>query len=153
MFLSRKQILIRSSAICWGLVIQFCTFATFMPLHLAIHLATSPTVSSRKAKDFAIEQPTLLGIPLSMAIGFFIPAIMLALPAPSIQTYSQKQIWLAAWQVFPVYFEIVQGCISFVIARFEPPTTTLSHTQPMRNGQTIDGLRVSLFQSILPCQV
>lgn len=92
------------------------TFAVFMPIHLAIHLSTSPTVFSRKASDFAVNIPRMLSLPLSLVIGFLVPAVALALPAPSILTYGQKQTWLAAWQVFPVWMEISQQSLSLLVS-------------------------------------
>ena len=98
-----------------GLAIQMGTLAVFMPIHLAIHLSTSPTVSSRKVADFAVNIPRMMSLPLSLLIGFLVPAVALALPAPSVLTYAQKQTWLAAWQVFPVLMEISQESLSMAV--------------------------------------
>ena len=125
------------SATCWGLAIQAGSFAVFMPLHLAIHLSTSPSVSSRRSEDFAVKTSRLLSIPFSLALGFFIPAVMLALPAPSILTYDQKQNWIAAWQVFPLWVEISQEIIAFTIATIGGSVPKSSQNRQNRDKQTI----------------
>lgn len=118
------------------------SFALLMPIHLAIHLSTSPTVTSRKADDFAVKAPQLLSIPLSFVIGFLVPAVALALPAPSILSYSQKQSWIAAWQVFPIWMEISQQILSFVIPKLSSSSSTKRQSQRYSSLDTIRALRV-----------
>lgn len=137
-----RKILTQPSVMCWGLIIQRGTFAVFMPIHLAIHLSTSPTVSSRKAKDFAVRIPSLLSIPISLAIGFIVPAVALALPAPSILTYDQKQNWIAAWQVFPIWVEVLQETFSFLFAKLSSSRPQSSQPSRDLDIQTIKALRM-----------
>ena len=109
-----------------------------MPIHLAVHLSTSPTVSSRNAADFAIDIPRMLSLPCSLLIGFLVPAVALALPAPSVLTSGQKQTWLAAWQVFPVWMEISQQSLALVVSMLwssSPP----AHQN--RQGSSVQSLR------------
>ena len=127
---------------CWSLIIQRGTFAVFMPIHLAIHLSTSPTVSSRKAKDFAVKIPSLLSIPISLAIGFIVPAVALALPAPSISTFDQKQNWIAGWQVFPIWAEILQETFSFFFAKLSRSQPKSSQASRDLDTKTIQALRM-----------
>ena len=88
-----------------------------MPIYLIFHLSTSPTIFSRNANDFVVDLPQLHSLPISIVVGFLVPATALALPAPSVLTYDQKQAWLAAWQVFPIWTEISQQVLSFVLAK------------------------------------
>ena len=113
-----------------------------MPIYLAIQLSTSPTVSSRKANDFAVSLPQLLSLPFSLAIGFLIPAVALALPAPAILIYNQKQTWIAVWQVFPIWMEISQQSLSFVISRLFSLESHVSQIRRSSNLKTIRALRV-----------
>ena len=119
-----------------------------MPTYLAIHLFTSPTVSSRKTKDFAVNISRLLSIPISLAVGFIVPAVFLALPAPSILTYDQKQNWMAAWQVFPVWVEILQETFSFLFANLSGSRPNSSQASRDLDKQTIKSLRL-VYISVL----
>ena len=105
------------SVMCWGLAMQMGTIAVFLPLYLVIHLSTSPTVRSSKAKDHIVDIPNILSIPISLTIGFGLLAILLSLPAPSVLTFDQKQAFIAAWQAFPVWVELLQQSLSWVIAQ------------------------------------
>ena len=87
-----------------------------MPIYLAIHLSTSPTVLSRKPSDFYVAVPKLASIPFSLALGFVLPTVLVALPAPSILTYDRKQVFIAVWQSFPIWVELVQQIATFTIS-------------------------------------
>ncbi|KAL8670248.1 MAG: hypothetical protein Q9168_005200 [Polycauliona sp. 1 TL-2023] len=92
----------------WGMGMQLVTFAVVAPVYFAIHLSTSPTVSSRKWSDLRINSPQLQTIPYSVALGYILPAILLALPAPSVIGYDAKQLFMAVWQVFPLTVGFLQ---------------------------------------------
>ncbi|KAL8825547.1 MAG: hypothetical protein Q9191_004344 [Dirinaria sp. TL-2023a] len=93
------------------------TFAVVLPLYLVIHLSTSPTIRSCKAKDHLVDIPNILPIPVSLLVGFGIPAVLLSLPAPSVLTFDQKQIFVAIWQAFPLWFELFQQVLSWILAQ------------------------------------
>ena len=122
---------------CWGLAIQMGAFAVFMPLYALIHLATSPTVSSLKVDDYAVDISALQSIPFSLVIGYALPAALLALPAPSVLTYDQKQTFIAFWQVFPIWVEILQQIFSFTFA-------SLSNNGPKQKLSSRDSNRVTM---------
>ncbi len=112
-----------------------------MPLYLIIHLATSPTVSSRVAKNYAVDVPNLLSVPISLIIGFVLPSVLLSLPAPSVLSFDQKQTYIAYWQMFPIWFEILQQLFSFVLAKLLQ-TTLKSSTSPQKQSRrTMEALR------------
>ncbi|KAL8925280.1 MAG: hypothetical protein Q9208_003570 [Pyrenodesmia sp. 3 TL-2023] len=92
----------------WGFVMQNAAFAVVMPLYCAIHLATSPTVWSRKQSDSLAESLRLKCIPWSMAFGFVLPAALMALPAPTVVSHERKQVFVAMWQPFPIWVGILQ---------------------------------------------
>jgi len=114
----------------WGLLMQNMAFAVLMPLYLLLHLSTSPTVSSPTPATISIEISKLSSIPISTTLGYILPSILVALPAPSIVSYETKQTFMAIWQVFPIWVSLFQQAISTfvflrtfdVIDRFSPPT-------------------------------
>lgn len=85
-----------------------------IPLYLALYLSTSPTVPARKASLVA-DMYEVASIPLSLVCGFVVPAVVLSLPAPSMQSYESKQTWIAIWQAFPLWVsgsqQVVKRCI------------------------------------------
>ncbi|MCJ1477789.1 hypothetical protein MMC13_006462 [Lambiella insularis] len=101
----------------WGALVQNATWAMTIPLFLALYLSTSSTVSARKA-DIITNTYDVASIPLSLMCGFIVPAVMLSLPAPSMQSYQAKQTWMAIWQAFPLWVssfqQVFKRCLSFV---------------------------------------
>lgn len=136
-----EQPLTGHSVICWGIAIQLWTFAIFMPFYLIVHLATSPTVSSRVAKNYAVDVPNLLSVPVSLVIGFVVPSVLLSLPAPSVLSFDQKQTFIAFWQMFPIWFECLQQLFSVVIAKFLPGTSKSPMSPQRANRRTMEALR------------
>lgn len=99
---------------------QNAAFNVIMPLYLIFHLSTSPTVSSFKASDYSIDLPNLLSIPFSIAIGYILPTILAALPAPSVISFDHKQTFVASWQVFPLWVGFLQLAISYLVSKLYP---------------------------------
>ena len=97
-----------------GAIGQNASFAVTVPLFLALYLATSPTVSATST-TIGTDPLETSAIPLSLTIGYMIPAVMLSLPAPSMQSFEAKQIWLAAWQVFPLWVAACQQIIKIIL--------------------------------------
>ena len=86
--------------------------------------------------------PSLLSIPISLAVGFIVPAVALALPAPSILTYDQKQNWIAAWQLFPIWLEVLQQTLSFLFAKLLGSGPKSSQIPRGLDNQTMKALRM-----------
>lgn len=103
---------------------QNVVMAVVMPLYLFVHLSTSPTVSVVDPTIFSIELIDLGSILVSLIIGYILPSILIALPAPSILSFDQKQIVMAVWQVFPIWAEILQRGVSFILRKFSPRNQT-----------------------------
>ena len=101
----------------WGLAVQKISFAVSMPIYMAIHLSTSPTVSSRQSRDFVFNVSELASIPLSVLIGYGVPAVLLALPAPSALDFDLKQAFMASWQAFPVWVGLLQQFLPPLMAQ------------------------------------
>jgi len=135
------QSLTSHSVTCWGVAIQMWTFAVFMPLYLIIHLATSPTVSSRVAKNYAADVSNLWSVPVSLVIGYVLPAVLLSLPAPSVLTFDQKQTFIAFWQMFPIWFEILQHVFSFVFGKLLQGTLKSPTSSHKSDWRAMEALR------------
>ena len=102
-----------------------------MPVFLSLYLATSPTVSATKGTIMTSFHETA-SLPFSLLTGFIVPAVMLSLPAPSVQSFERKQTWLAIWQAFPIWVaasqQVFKRCINYVT-----PETARNTTANSRN--------------------
>ena len=98
---------------------QNATYAMTMPYFFVVYLATSPTVSATKASVMT-DIAEVASIPFSIIAGYVIPAVMLALPAPSLQNYENKQIWMAIWQASPIWVSCFQQIFKRVIGFLFP---------------------------------
>lgn len=104
--------LTESSLIIWGLALQNATLAVIIPLYLFVHLSTSPTTASTDPTLFLIEPIDLASVVISLILSYILLLILVALPAPSLLSFDQKQIVLAIWQLFPVWTELLhQGTV------------------------------------------
>ncbi|KAF7947450.1 hypothetical protein EAE96_008538 [Botrytis aclada] len=96
----------------WSLLMQILGYGFIMPIYTSVHLSTSPTaIPENKPKHPAsairIRQNTpLTTLPTSIAIGYILPTILMALPFNSTVT---KQWFGGLWQGFPVWIVVVQG--------------------------------------------
>ena len=106
---------------------QKLSFAVTMPIYMATHLITSPTISSHKSSDFLFDVSELASIPLSMLIGYIVPAILLGLPSPSVLGFDLKQAFMAIWQVFPIWVGLLQQIIPSVMSRCGITSRNLTH--------------------------
>lgn len=94
---------------------QNFTMTVIVPLYLFVHLSTSPTVSSTDPTIFLIDTIDLASILISLILGYILPSILMAIPAPSVLSFDQKQIVMAIWQVFPVWAEILHQGTSLLL--------------------------------------
>lgn len=108
---------------------QKVSFAVTMPIYMATHLITSPTISSHKSSDFLFDVSELASIPLSMLIGYIVPAILLGLPSPSVLGFDLKQAFMAIWQVFPIWVGLLQQIIPSVMSRCGITSRNLTHQE------------------------
>ncbi|MCJ1267865.1 hypothetical protein MMC22_007751 [Lobaria immixta] len=124
----------------WGILMQNVAFDVIIPLYLLTHLSTSPTVSSNDPNDFHIDLPNLSSIPLSMAIGYILPTVLAALPSPSVISFDRKQTFMAIWQMFPLWVQLLQLTLPYLTAIFCPPAS--SRKSPFIQRQGLGVLRV-----------
>ena len=101
----------------WGVFVQNATYAFIMPMWCITYLSTSRIVSSRRVSDFLVDVPNLVGIAVSIILGYVLPTILMSLPAPSIIDHDLKQWLMTFWQFFPVWVSVVQGVVSYPLPR------------------------------------
>lgn len=133
-----------------GLLIQMLTYAVITPLYLILHLSMSPTATFPTAKNLSVDMTDLVAIPISVAIGFVLPAVLLALPAPSVLTFDRKQIFMAVWQVFPIWVDLLQRAIPFLVSMVSNAQRKSSTIPAEASSKYIRAVRyVYLFALIL----
>ena len=99
---------------------QRFSFAAALPLYLAIHLLTSPTTVPT-ANNLAIISSDAASIPWSLALGYIIPTLALAMPAPNLISYDMKQWVNAIWQVFPLWVGAAHQLLKRVVPASSGP--------------------------------
>jgi len=91
----------------WGLLVQNVTYAVAIPMFLILSLAMS-TNTSPTEEAITADIIEVISVPTTLFLGFAVPAFMLALPAPSMQSFEAKQTWMAIWQGFPIWVAVFQ---------------------------------------------
>lgn len=120
------DILIFESIGTLGILVQNFAYAVMIPIYLIIYLSTSPLILSRHVGDFVADNAAIAALPISMALGYVIPAILMSLPAPSVITFEHKQVFMAIWQMFPLWVAILQAGLPYLRANFiETPTQSV----------------------------
>ena len=88
-----------------------------MPVYFLIDLYVSPGITSTVLDRELPDVVSLLTIPFSVFIGYIIPLILLALPAPALVTHDRKQLFMSIWQVFPLWVALSQFCLGHLLSR------------------------------------
>ena len=86
-----------------------------MPLWCLAYLSTSRIVSSRRLPDFLVEVPNVVGIAISIILGYVLPSVLISLPAPLIIDHDLKQWFMTFWQFFPVWVSVVQSIVPYLL--------------------------------------
>ncbi|MCJ1309585.1 hypothetical protein MMC25_003245 [Agyrium rufum] len=110
-----------SLAVIWGLLIQNLSYALCAPVYSIIHLASSPTARKATTQNIQGEGRLVLAIIPGLIFGYILPAKAMALPAPVDISFDHKQLWMSAWQVFPIFVATVQYPISVLVPREAVP--------------------------------
>ena len=103
------------SPLPWLLAFQMMGAAVAGPWYAFLYLSGSPLASgpasSRQARGFLVPPyPTML-LPVSLALGYILPAILMALPSPLTVSNGFQQMALVAWNLFPVILSLVQNLL------------------------------------------
>lgn len=121
-----SSILIFNSLGAWGFLIQNAAYAVILPIYLAVHLWTSPLISSKRLSHFLVDTPNTAAVFGSIILGFVLPTIVMSLPAPSVVNFEQKQVYITIWQLFPVWVSLVQAVLPYLLPKSEEQTNSES---------------------------
>lgn len=107
-----------------GFLCQNFSYTIIAPIYCILHIFTSPTASpSVSARDVLPAEAAEPGILLlSNAIAFFVPALGMVLPSPSVVSAATHYNWIATWQFFPLLYSLFQWTFThlFPPARLSP---------------------------------
>ncbi|KAI9732729.1 MAG: hypothetical protein M1818_007463 [Claussenomyces sp. TS43310] len=108
----------------WG-VFQFQNAHAFVtPLYLAVHLFTSPMATIAKVDDVLIDPVNLLVLPASFIMGFVIPSILCALPAPSVVSIRFKQTAFGIYQQWNLFIALPHFILAMIL-RWAAPSSCI----------------------------
>ncbi len=127
---------------------QNLAYAVVMPIWFILHLSTSPTVTTNSTPDFLVDFSSVVGIPLSMAVGYVLPTVLMSLPAPSVQSFEQKQMFMALWQEFPLWVGISQQLLQPILARIFGLSGHKAESREISKEKSIKALRI-LYVALL----
>jgi hypothetical protein len=123
--------LISTSA--WGMMVQNATYAVTMPLYWLTHLFTSPTASETpSSSNLSISTADTVAILPSLLLGYFIPAFLQTLRAPTVVSTSTQQILMSIWQIFPIWCAVFQPLFKKLYTRYGGPDTPKSRLLALR---------------------
>ena len=99
-----------SSATLWGVIMQAVGFGVVMPLYYLLDLL----FSSDDPKSLGLTDPARLhAIVPAFGLSFILPSSLQTLPVSA----DLRQILIAAWQPFPIYFGVLLWAFSQVVKR------------------------------------
>ena len=90
-----------------GLIIFNHSHAVATPFYLALNLLLAASITATTPDDLSIAPQHLAAIPPSFVLGYIVPIILLALPAPRIVTLTFKHTlagWYQQWSLFIAFF-------------------------------------------------
>jgi len=100
----------------------------------------SPTVSSPRNFDLILNSPLQLAIaPIATIIGFGVPSLVMALPAPSVISIDSKQTWTAIQQGWPIWIALVQTIMTALLSIANPMVSVL--TEEDKRAKTLKYMR------------
>ncbi|KAJ5250782.1 hypothetical protein N7489_001192 [Penicillium chrysogenum] len=102
----------------FGLAAQVLTFAFGIPLTCALQLGCSITARRPHADNIRIPRAVLAVLPLVFVVGYMVPTVAMALPAPSVIPVDLKQIAIAIWHPWPAYVSILTTVAYFTLSPF-----------------------------------
>lgn len=89
------------------MIAQMFTFTITMPLYSLLHILTSPVAKQfpgrHATRVLLIPDMDLKILPLSLALGYIMPGVLMLLPAPDILSVAVHQKMIALWQPFPIW--------------------------------------------------
>lgn len=111
-------------------------YACVAPIYFYLHLLLSKTVNNPKDYNLIIQQPIRLALaPVATAIGFGVPSILMALPAPQGLSFYWKQTWTALQQGWPIWILLTQRILEVVVTSSNP--MAVMRTEKQKKVETI----------------
>ncbi|KAE9378556.1 hypothetical protein N431DRAFT_302783, partial [Stipitochalara longipes BDJ] len=134
----------------WGFSTQILSYAFTMPLFCLTHLLASRTAMRLDGMAFRIGNLVVLDtLPTVLLIGYFVPALLYAIPLP--QELTALHQWFGGlWQGFPLYITLVQ-----LIIRVWYHSISVPDTQPSAATKDfeINSLRKAYYFALSSCVV
>lgn len=100
-----------------GFIFQNIAFAITIPTYFLIHLLTSPVAKAftppASSNVLLVPANDLAVLPYSITLGYVIPSLLMALPAPAVVSQNTHQVFIAFWQAFPVWTMIAHYTLAF----------------------------------------
>lgn len=111
-------------------------YACVAPIYFYLHLLLSKVARTPKEYNLIVQQPIQLALaPFATAIGFGIPSIMMALPAPSVLSYYWKQTWTALQQGWPIWILLAQRVLEAAVVSADPMSAM--RTEKQKKAETL----------------
>ncbi|RMD39673.1 hypothetical protein DV735_g5457, partial [Chaetothyriales sp. CBS 134920] len=102
----------------FGIAVAVVGFACVAPLYFALHLYFSATAAEPQPFTLLLTgsplQVTLA--PFAILIGFGIPSAVMTLPAPTVLSFSTKQLWTGIQQGWPVWIALAQVALTVAVS-------------------------------------
>ena len=99
----------------WLLAFQMMGAAVAGPWYALQYLTDSPVVAGpapgNHARGFLAAPSASMIVPVALAIGYVLPAILMALPSPQPVSNGFQQMAVVAWNLFPVLVSLVQTAL------------------------------------------
>ena len=90
-----------------------------MPVYFLVEYSFYFTDSLPSPGNIFPDDAALLAVPFSVLVGYGLPLILLALPAPSMVDYQMKQVLMSCWQVFPLWIAIAQQGLTIILGSLD----------------------------------
>ncbi|KFY35150.1 hypothetical protein V494_06167 [Pseudogymnoascus sp. VKM F-4513 (FW-928)] len=103
----------------WATSWIFIPFGFVQPVHNLIHVLFSRlgrTVGQVDANAISVHAKRMVLLPVSLALGFIIPSVVVCLPSPEVLSYHSRQGLLGAWQFFAISTAVWQFILTRLIS-------------------------------------
>lgn len=105
-----------------------------------LHLWLSKATKNPKDYNLVLDQPIRLALaPVATIIGFGIPSVVMALPAPSVLSFEAKQNWTAIQQGWPLWIYLAQKALE-TLASWSDPMVSM-RTEQQKRAETVKYMR------------
>lgn len=120
----------------FGLAVALVGYACVAPIYFYFHLLLSKPTRNPKDHNLMLQQPIRLALaPFATAIGFGIPSVMMALPAPSVLSFHWKQTWTALQQGWPIWIFLAQRFLEATVVSVDPMVAM--RTEKQKKAETL----------------